>query len=163
MNYIGENILLRWRRSLFRESISSLDRKPFEPKTSRRSDFSLTTFVRVERGIDMIADSKSERHGVSLPVDRIAEICRKYDVVELSVFGSVLREDFGPESDVDFLAVFRRDDYGPWMSKVQELERELGALVGREVDVVAKDSILQSENWIRKNHILSSAKVVYGS
>jgi predicted nucleotidyltransferase len=147
-NYIGDNILLRWRSSLHRQSLSSSDRKPFEPRTSRRSVFSVTTFVRVEKGIDMITDSKSERHSVSLPVDRIAEICRKYDVVELSVFGSVLREDFGSESDVDFLAVFRRDYYDPWLSKVQELERELGALVGREVDVVANDSILQSENWI---------------
>ena len=85
-----------------------------------------------------------------LPPSRIAEICHKHDVVELSVFGSVLRDDFGPESDVDFLAVFRQDDYGPWMAKLQHLERDLSALVGRDVDVVTKESVLQSENWISK-------------
>ncbi len=50
-----------------------------------------------------------------LPLDRIAELCRKYHVVELSVFGSFLRDDFGPESDIDLLAIFQDDDYGPWM------------------------------------------------
>ena len=84
----------------------------------------------------MITTSPFERHGVSLPLGRIAEICRKYDVVELSVCGSVLRDDFGPESDVDFLAVFDDDDYGPWMGKLQEMERELSTLVGRQVDLV---------------------------
>jgi predicted nucleotidyltransferase len=98
-----------------------------------------------------------------LPLDKIAETCRKYDVVELSIFGSVLREDFGPESDIDFMAVIRNDDYGPWMSKVQQLENALSELVGREVDVVTKESVLQSENWIRKNHILETAQVIYGS
>ena len=76
-------------------------------------------------------------------LDRIAEICRKYDVVELSVFGSVLRDDFGPESDVDAMAVFKHDDYGPWMGKLQAMERELSELVGRQVDLVPKESVLR--------------------
>ena len=111
----------------------------------------------------MITAASLERHGVSLPLDQIAETCRKYDVVELSIFGSVLRDDFGPESDIDFLAVFQHDDYGPWMARVQNLENELSALIGREVDVVMKESVLQSENWIRRKHILDSAQVIYGS
>ncbi len=104
-----------------------------------------------------------ERNGIRLPLDRIAEICRMSDVVQLFVFGSFLRDDFGPESDVDFMVVFRNDDYGPWMSRVQQLENDLSALVGREVDVVTKESVLQSENWIRRNHILETAQVIYGS
>ena len=111
----------------------------------------------------MITAGSFERRGISLPLGRIAEICHKYDVAELSVFGSLLRDDFGPESDVDFLAVFEHNDYGPWMGKLQEMERELSALVGHEVDIVTKESVLQSENWIRRNHILDSAKVIYGS
>jgi predicted nucleotidyltransferase len=110
----------------------------------------------------VITTTSCERHGISLPPGRIAEICNRYDLVELSVFGSNLRDDFGPESDVDFMAVFRHDDYGPWMSRLQQLEKELGALVGREVDVVTKESVLQSENWIRRNHTLDSAQVIYG-
>ena len=96
-------------------------------------------------------------------MERVAEIGRKYDVVELSVFGSVLRDDFGPESDVDFLAVFRHDDYGPWIARLQQLEKELSDLAGREADVVTKESVQQSENWIRRNHVLDSAQVIYGS
>jgi uncharacterized protein len=103
------------------------------------------------------------RHGITLPPDQIAELCRKYQVAELSVFGSLLRDDFGPESDIDFLVVFQNDDYGPWMSKLQGMEEDLGALLGREVELVPKESVLRSENWIRKNHILSTAQVIYGS
>jgi predicted nucleotidyltransferase len=102
-------------------------------------------------------------HGITLPLNRIAELCSQNDVLELSVFGSLLRDDFGPDSDIDFLVVFQGDDYGPWMEKLQRMERELGALLGRKVDLVPKESVLQSENWIRRNHILSTAQVVYGS
>jgi uncharacterized protein len=69
----------------------------------------------------VITAASFERHGVSLPLDRVAEICHKYDVAELSVFGSVLRDDFGPESDIDVMAVFRHDDFGPWMARLQQL------------------------------------------
>jgi uncharacterized protein len=103
------------------------------------------------------------RHGITLPLDRITELCRKYQVTELSVFGSLLRDDFGPESDIDFLVVFQGDDYGPWMGKLQRLEEELGALLGREVELVPKESVVRSENWIRRDHILSTAQVIYGS
>jgi uncharacterized protein len=100
---------------------------------------------------------------VILLSDRIVKLCRKYQVVELSVFGSLLREDFGPNSDVDFLVVFQGDDYGPWMEKLQRLEEDLRALLGREVEVVPKESVVQSENWIRRDHILNTAQVIYGS
>jgi len=116
----------------------------------------------VKLPLDRIAEIWRQ-YGVTLPPDRVAELCRKYDVVELSVFGSVLRDDFGPKSDIDFLVVFRDGDYGPWMAKLHRMEAELGALVGREVDLVTKESVLQSENWIRRNHILDSARVIYGS
>ena len=53
------------------------------------------------------------RFGLTLPIDFIAALCEKCQVEELSVFGSVLRSDFGPESDVDFLVVFENDDYDP--------------------------------------------------
>jgi uncharacterized protein len=111
----------------------------------------------------VITDQSIERNGIRLPLARIAELCQKHDALELSVFGSILRDDFGPESDVDFMVVFRNDDDGPWMSRVQQLESDLSALVGREVDVVTKESVLQSENWIRRNHILETAQVIYGS
>lgn len=103
------------------------------------------------------------RHGITLPLDRIAELCRKHQVTELSVFGSLLRDDFGPESDIDFLVVFQSDDYGPWMGKLQRMEDDLRALLGREVELVPKENVMRSENWIRRNHILKTAQVIYGS
>jgi uncharacterized protein len=108
-------------------------------------------------------DATFSRHGVSLSVDRIAALCRKYHVVELAVFGSLLRQDFGPESDVDFLVVFEDDDYGPWMRNLQAMEDELSELLGRKAELVPKESVVRSENWIRKNHILSTAQVIYES
>src|SRR3990172_1399794 len=96
-----------------------------------------------------------------LPVEAIADVCRKHEVKELSIFGSALCDDFGPESDVDFLVVFKNNDAGPWMSKFTDLEEDLSRALGRRVDVVDKRGVQQSENYIRRRHILSSAKVIY--
>lgn len=98
---------------------------------------------------------------LELPAKVIADVCRKHDVEELSIFGSVLRDDFGSNSDVDFLVVFKDNDAGPWLSKFMDLEAELSQVLGRQVDVVDKRGVEQSENYIRRRHILSSARVIY--
>jgi uncharacterized protein len=101
------------------------------------------------------------RSNITLPRDRINALCEKYRVEELSVFGSVLREDFGPECDIDFLVVFRDDDVGPWMSKVLDLEKDLSTLLGRKVDLVMKGGIEQSSNLVNRRAILDTAQVIY--
>lgn len=101
------------------------------------------------------------RTQIPLPLERITGICRKYDVSELSVFGSILRDDFRPTSDVDFLVVFRNDDAGPWMRKFTDMEAELSALLGRRVDVVCKGGVQESRNPLRRRNILGSAQVIY--
>ncbi len=101
------------------------------------------------------------RSGITLPNERIARLCQKYQVEELSVYGSVLRDDFGPDSDVDFLVVFKDGDAGPWMSKVFDLERDLTALLGRRAEVATKRGVEQSANWLTRPAILDSAQVVY--
>jgi predicted nucleotidyltransferase len=98
---------------------------------------------------------------VDLPKGAIKDLCHKYGVEELAVFGSALRDDFRPDSDVDFLVVFKDDNYGPWMGNLTGLEQDLSDLLGRKVDLVSKRAIEQSENYIRRSHILGSAKVVY--
>lgn len=101
---------------------------------------------------------------IPLPLDRIREVCRRYDVTELSVFGSVLGDDFGPDSDVDLLVTFRPEaDLGPWMSRFFELQAELSALAGRAVDLVERPAVESSRNPIRKRHILGSAEVLYAT
>lgn len=96
-----------------------------------------------------------------LAIDRaqIAEFCRKWKIVELDVFGSVLRPDFRPESDVDFLATFAPDARWGW--DIVTMEEELSSLVGRKVDLVDRRAVEQSHNWIRKKAILDSARPFY--
>lgn len=98
---------------------------------------------------------------ISLPYQQIAELCRKYDVEQLDVFGSVLRDEFGPDSDVDFLVVFKNNDYGPWASKLMDLESDLADLLGRRVDLVPRNSVEHSENYLRRKNILQSARTIY--
>jgi uncharacterized protein len=94
---------------------------------------------------------------INLLMDRIATLCKKYQVEELSVFGSVLRDDFGQESDVDFLVVFDKDDYGPWMGKLTGLETELSELLMRKVDLVPKPLL----KWVIRDRILAEAQPIY--
>jgi predicted nucleotidyltransferase len=100
---------------------------------------------------------------LDLPLQQIAAICRKHDVAELSVFGSVLRDDFRSDSDVDFLVVFRGNNAGPWLAKYQQMEEELAQLLGRRVEVVSRRAVEQSRNYLRRHAILSSARVLYAA
>lgn len=109
----------------------------------------------------MIRIADSSELPVELPMDRIASVCRKYDVEELSLFGSALRSDFGASSDLDFLVRFRNNDLGPWMSKLTGLEQALCELLQRRVDLVNKRGIEQSDNQLRREAILGSARVIY--
>ena len=94
-------------------------------------------------------------------LDAITELCREYGVQELAVFRSALRDDFDSDSDVDFLVTFKDDDYGPFLGKLTDFEEALSALLGRRADVVTRRSVEQSDNYIRRNHILSSLRSVY--
>ncbi len=94
---------------------------------------------------------------LSVPTAAIARLCRRYQVAELALFGSALSDGFRPDSDVDFLVVFKNDDYGPWMSKLTDLEQELSALLGRKVDLVPKRML----KWVIRDRVLASAEVVY--
>ncbi len=105
----------------------------------------------------MSLTTRAVQADIGLPEDRIAELCEKYRVTELSVFGSILRDDFGPESDVDFLVVFDHDDYGPWMGKLSGLEAELSVLLGRKVDLVPKPLL----KWVIRDRVLAEAQPIY--
>ncbi len=99
----------------------------------------------------------------TLPMADIAELCRKHGVKELAVFGSILGDDFGPESDIDFLVTFENDDAGPWGCKYGDMKDALSAVLKRPVDLVPRRAIERSRNWIRRKSILDSAVVIYGS
>jgi hypothetical protein len=98
---------------------------------------------------------------IQVPTDRLAAYCRKWKITELALFGSVLREDFGPESDVDCLVVFAPE--AAWtLLDVIGAEQELAGLFGRPVDLVEKETVERSENWIRRSEILATARTIYG-
>ena len=94
---------------------------------------------------------------IALPLDAIAELCRKYGLEELAIFGSALREDFGPDSDMDFLVVFKNDDYGPWMGELTHFEEELSTNLGRKAEVISKKDL----KWIIRDRVLASSRVLY--
>ena len=99
---------------------------------------------------------------VFLPKDMIADFCRRWNVVEFSLFGSVLRSDFGPDSDIDILVTFAPDASWTLLDHV-EMQEELEVLLGRRVDLVTRRGIERSRNLLRRDAILRSAKVFYAA
>ena len=98
-------------------------------------------------------------HHIDIPDDKIADFCRRRKVVELALFGSVLRDDFGPDSDIDVLITFTADcGWSLW--DLFDIREELHQMFGREVDLVEKDAL---RNPFRRHEILRSYKVVYAA
>lgn len=93
---------------------------------------------------------------ISVDPERLAHICRRYHVRRLSAFGSVLREDFGPASDVDLLIEFD-PEHVPGMVAMDELEHELWDLTGRRVDIVNPKYL----NHRIRDRVLAEAELQY--
>jgi uncharacterized protein len=99
---------------------------------------------------------------LDIPEERIADFCRRWKVRELALFGSVLRDDFRDDSDVDVLYSMMPgvpQDLEGYLGMKEELER----LFGRPVDLVEKQVIVESPNWVRRLHILANYRVVYAA
>ena len=89
----------------------------------------------------------------------VAAFCDRWGICEFALFGSVLRSDFGPESDVDVLVSFRPDtdwDYWNW----PEMLDELRTIFGRDVDLVVKESL---KNPFRRRRILDEHRVIHAA
>jgi len=99
-----------------------------------------------------------------IPIDpqRIAAFCRKWRIAKLELFGSVLREDFRADSDVDVLVTYEPGTERSLLEAV-EIESELSLLLGRSVDLVPRRAVEESYNWIRKQAILDSAQPIYAA
>jgi len=95
-----------------------------------------------------------------VPTKKIAAFCKRWKVVEFALFGSVVREDFSPQSDVDALVSFApHSDWG--LFDHIQMKQELKELFGREVDLVTLRALEQSRNALLRSEILSTAKVLY--
>lgn len=90
----------------------------------------------------------------------LENFCQRHKIKELALFGSILRDDFGDDSDIDLLVSYQTGVSRGLLHKIQMLE-ELKELFGRDVDLVSKNAIAHSRNWIRRRNILESAEVLY--
>ena len=97
---------------------------------------------------------------VTIPRKKLGEFCRRWKISELAFFGSVLRDDFHPNSDIDLLVSFNPKATVSLFDLVR-MQNELGEIFGREVDLVERRAIEKSENYIRRKGILSNTKVIY--
>jgi uncharacterized protein len=100
------------------------------------------------------------KHGIELDSPAVQEFCRKWKVTELTAFGSILRDDFGPRSDIDFIIEWEGD--APWdlcdyMDMVEELQQHFG----RKVDLLSRFSLEHDTNWLFRKHVLSRTEPIY--
>ena len=97
---------------------------------------------------------------IPLPMERLEEFCRRRRVIELALFGSVLREDFRPDSDVDVLLTF---ETGAPLTLLDlgAMALELEQIFGRRVDVLERHGVEQMRNPFLRPEILRSARVIY--
>jgi hypothetical protein len=98
----------------------------------------------------------------TIPDGEVAAFCRKWKIREFALFGSALRDGLRPDSDVDVVV-----DFEPGVSRtlfdMASMGEELDRMFGRTVDVLTRQSIEQSRNYILRKEILSSMKVIYVS
>jgi predicted nucleotidyltransferase len=93
---------------------------------------------------------------IAVPNDKITAFCQRYPIRRLSLFGSVLRDDFSPESDVDVLVEFL-PDAGIGYFELVRMQMELSTIFGRSVDLLTPKAL----SYQFREHVLNSAQVVY--
>ncbi len=101
---------------------------------------------------------------LNLAPDQLIDFCKQHHILELSLFGSILRDDFRADSDIDMLVVFDHSA-NPYLSLMDlvDMEYQLEEMAGRKVDLIEKRSIVDSDNWIRRKNILNTTQVIYES
>jgi hypothetical protein len=97
---------------------------------------------------------------IEIPQEAVAAYCRRWQIVEFSFFGSVLRDDFRPDSDVDVLVRFHPNAQHT-LFDLAHMQDELKRILGREVDLVERTAVEQSRNYLRRKAILDSVEVIY--
>lgn len=98
---------------------------------------------------------------IAVPRNEIVAFCQRWNIIEFALFGSVLGEDFGRDSDVDVLVTFAS---GSERSPDREAMRaELEAIFGRQIDLTYRRVIEQDPNYIIRNAILNEARVIYAA
>jgi len=100
-----------------------------------------------------------EFHHIDLPKEKIADFCKRWQIIEFALFGSVLRDDFRPDSDIDVLVTFALD-CGYSLFDLAQMQKELKAILANEVDLVEKAGL---KNPFRRHAILNNMEVIYAA
>src|SRR5215210_2844093 len=97
---------------------------------------------------------------LAVPDESLAVFCRRWKIRELALFGSALRDDFRPDSDVDLLVTFADDATWGLLAHIQ-MQHELEAILQRPVDLISRRALEESPNWLRRHAILDTAQVLF--
>jgi predicted nucleotidyltransferase len=99
---------------------------------------------------------------IFFPQKEIADFCCRWQINELALFGSVLRDNFGPDSDLDVLVTFAPQADWSLFDHLR-MEEELSHLFNREINLLSRQAVERSHNKLRRQEILNTAQVVYVS
>jgi uncharacterized protein len=116
---------------------------------------------------------------IELPIDQIKEFCgscgvalcaKRWQIIEFALFGSVLRDDFRPDSDIDMLVTFAPTTQRG-LTETLQMRDELQSIFDRNVDLIVRAAISssypqgveRSANWLRRKNILESAQTIYAT
>lgn len=87
-------------------------------------------------------------------MEQIQQFCNRWQIVEFALFGSVLRDDFRPDSDIDVLVTFA-PEAKRGLSETLQMKDELQTIFNRKVDFIVKAAIERSENWLRRKNLVA--------
>jgi len=99
---------------------------------------------------------------IEIPQNQIADFCRRWCINEFALFGSVLRDDFSLDSDLDVLVTFAPEADWSLLDQVR-MEQELADLLHRKIDLFTRQAVEQNHNWIRRREIVNTAQVIYAA
>ncbi len=99
---------------------------------------------------------------IPVPTDRLTEYCRANGITRLAIFGSALRADFGPDSDIDLLVDFEPDRRIS-LFDMAGMEQEFSEILGRKVDMIERSGVERSRNYLRRAEILGTAETIYAA
>jgi uncharacterized protein len=116
--------------------------------------------MRGKPAVTITAIQQSRRYAIDLPMKEITEFCDRWQVIEFSLFGSVLRDDFRTDSDVDVMVEFSPDAH-PTFTTLEQMEEDLQQIFHRDIDLITRQGIETTRNYLRRQEILSSAQIIY--
>ncbi|MCY3825823.1 MAG: nucleotidyltransferase domain-containing protein [Candidatus Dadabacteria bacterium] len=99
---------------------------------------------------------------ISVPKKQVVDFCERWSIVELAFFGSILRDDFGPDSDVDVLVQFHPQARHGFLNMAC-MEQELSEILQRKIDMLSRPAVEKNRNYIRREATLKSAEVFYAA